>query len=204
MRLYIVRHADPDYARNTITPRGHEEAKALAKRLATVGLSRIYTSPMGRAQHTAQYTAEAVGIEPITVPWTAELAVERIEDLDGEPTATWNVAGELVRGREPLPTHDTWHELDVLAGVDCRGTQQALADASDLFLAELGYRRTGGVYEVVRPNEEAVAVFCHAGFGVSWLAHLLALPLSLAWCGFFWAPSSVTTVLMEQRSPRYA
>lgn len=28
MRLYIIRHADPDYPNNTITPAGHLEAKA--------------------------------------------------------------------------------------------------------------------------------------------------------------------------------
>lgn len=30
MRLYIIRHADPDYPNNTITPEGHLEAQALA------------------------------------------------------------------------------------------------------------------------------------------------------------------------------
>ncbi len=29
MRLYIIRHADPDYPNNTITPEGHLEAQAL-------------------------------------------------------------------------------------------------------------------------------------------------------------------------------
>ena len=34
MRLYIIRHADPDYKNDTITVFGHKDAQALAKRLA--------------------------------------------------------------------------------------------------------------------------------------------------------------------------
>ena len=32
MRLYIIRHADPDYPNRTITEKGHLEAQSLAKR----------------------------------------------------------------------------------------------------------------------------------------------------------------------------
>lgn len=46
MRLYIVRHAEPDYPNNTITPSGHLEARALARRFAHQGLDRIYISPI--------------------------------------------------------------------------------------------------------------------------------------------------------------
>jgi probable phosphoglycerate mutase len=47
LRLYIIRHGDPDYINNTITPQGHLEAQALAKRLEREGITRIYSSPLG-------------------------------------------------------------------------------------------------------------------------------------------------------------
>jgi hypothetical protein len=47
-------------------------------------------------------------------------------------------------------------------------------------------------------------VFCHGGFGLTWLAHLLALPLPLVWSGFWLPPSSVTTMLFDERSPEWA
>lgn len=58
MILYIIRHADPDYAHNTITPLGKEEALALGQRMSRVKLDRIYTSPARqgdryRASHDA-------------------------------------------------------------------------------------------------------------------------------------------------------
>lgn len=204
MRLYIIRHADPDYPNNTITPKGHEEAKALAKRMAKAGLSRIYTSPLGRAQHTAQYTVDATGIEPVVLPWTAELSIDGVTGMDGEKWAAWNLEGQIIRGNEQLPHHENWHEQPELTHYDYRAHYQQLCSDSDTFLSELGYQRHNGVYQVQQNHEERVAVFCHAGFGVSWMAHLLGIPLTLAWCGFFWAPSSVTTILMEMRTPKTA
>lgn len=204
MRLYLIRHADPDYENNTITEQGHLEAKALATRMKAIGLDRIYTSPLGRAQDTAAYTVQATGIEPVILPWTSELSMDYITDLDGKQTAAWNIAGELVRGDGREPSHQNWSELQEFDGYPYRSRLNELAAASDAFLAELGYTRDGGVYEITRGNDEAVAVFCHAGFGVSWIAHLLAMPMTLAWCGLFWAPASVTTIVLEARSSSIA
>lgn len=41
MRLYIIRHAEPDYENDTITAEGHKQAEALAKKnLRKKGLLR--------------------------------------------------------------------------------------------------------------------------------------------------------------------
>ena len=61
-----------------------------------------------------------------------------------------------------------------------------------------------GRYRILEPNERKIAVFCHMGFGLAWLAHLLEMPLPLLWAGFWLAPSSVTTILMETRSEQWA
>lgn len=47
---------------------------------------------------------------------------------------------------------------------------------------------------------KTVAVFCHGGFGLTWLARLLQMPVSQVWSSFYLAPSSVTTVLFDERS----
>ncbi len=52
MRLYIIRHADPDYVNDNLTPAGHLEAAALGERMASEGLNLIYSSPRGRALET--------------------------------------------------------------------------------------------------------------------------------------------------------
>ena len=41
MLLFIVRHGDPIYNPDSLTPKGHLQAQALAKRFAVNGLDEI-------------------------------------------------------------------------------------------------------------------------------------------------------------------
>src|SRR3954454_21020533 len=108
MRLYIVRHADPDYENNTITAAGHLEAQVLAQRFAGQGLDLIYSSPFARAVETMQYTADVLGLVPQIVEWTAELMEWKIDGKWGAMYA-FDLAGEVIRGAQQLPGHETWH-----------------------------------------------------------------------------------------------
>ncbi len=204
MRIYIIRHAEPDYPNNTITPAGHLEAAALAKRLAKIGLDRIYVSPLGRALHTMQYTVDALKMPYTIEPWTIELEGCNVDLPQWGRTALWNVPGEVIRAAPPYPTWDNWRQTDCLAGAPLPASVEKLRENSDHFMARHGYEREGGRYRVARSNAERIAVFCHGGFGLAWLAHLLELPLSLIWTGFWLAPSSVTTVSMDERSKQWA
>jgi broad specificity phosphatase PhoE len=203
MRLYIVRHADPDYAANTITQAGHLEAQALARRFANQGLDCLYSSPFPRAVETMRYTANALGVTPEILDWTAELTEWKI-DQKWKALFAFDLAGEVIRGRDPLPNHDTWHLTPPLDDPLFREKFSALQQHSDSFLAQHGYQRQGGLYRCLQPNRKQMAVFCHNGFGLTWLAHLLEIPVSLIWSGFWLAPSSVTTILFEERSPEWA
>lgn len=51
--LLIVRHANLDYARDSLTVRGRLEAEALARTLRRWGPMDLFSSPMGRAQEKA-------------------------------------------------------------------------------------------------------------------------------------------------------
>lgn len=204
MRLYIMRHADPDYENDTITEAGHLEAAALAERLAKEGITRIYTSPLGRARHTMQYTAERTGLPFGVEEWTAELGDLRIDLANGEVTYAWLVAGEIIRSSPRMPTHDDWHRQAPLDDPGFVEVFRRVKAGSDAFLARHGYVREGGVYRMEERSREKIAVFTHAGFALTWLAHLLELPVSLVWAGFHLSPSSVTTVLFEERSEQRA
>lgn len=61
MKLLLIRHGDPDYTIDSLTPKGHIEAEELAERLAAMDIKGYYTSPLGRAQKTAEYTLNKVG-----------------------------------------------------------------------------------------------------------------------------------------------
>ncbi len=204
MRLYIIRHADPDYDHNTITPAGHLEARALAPRLAAERLDYLYCSPLGRALDTAGYTAELTGLELRVELWTRELADLWVELPPWGRLVGWDLPAEVIRAQAPFPTHENWHRLPPFEEPRFREEFEKLGTASDEFLARHGYEREGGTYRCVRPNRERLAVFCHDGFARAWLAYLLEIPLSLVWAGFWLPPSSVTTVLFEERSPERA
>lgn len=204
MRLYIIRHADPDYPNNTITAAGHLEAQALARRLATQGLDYIYSSPLGRALHTMQYTLDLLKLSPQIEDWMREIPDWVIEHDPYGRLSVWDLPGEIIRANEPYPTHETWHEIPALQDPKFREQFERLKRHSDDLLSRHGYEREGGRYRIVRPNRDRIAVFCHNGFGLTWLAHLLEIPLTLIWSGFWMAPSSVTTVLFDERSEEWA
>lgn len=201
MRILIIRHADPDYPNDTITEAGHLEAQALAQRLKKEGIDRIYSSPVNRAVHTMQYTAELLGIEPIIEPWTRELSLNPV-NVSGSNVAAWNIPGETVRATQPYPGHEIWPELAPYR--DYAQDFEMLKADSDEFLGRHGYAREEGRYHILSPNRETIAVFCHHGFGITWLAHLLEIPFPLVWSGFWLPPSSVTTILFEERSQEWA
>jgi broad specificity phosphatase PhoE len=61
---------------------GRREALAAAEALRERGIGAIYSSPLGRARHTAQCVADALGL-PVTL--IAELAERNWGELEGRP-----------------------------------------------------------------------------------------------------------------------
>lgn len=203
MRLYLIRHADPDYENDTITPQGHREAEALGKRLQKESITVLHSSPMGRAQDTAAYVSRATGL-PITVQeWTAELQLPN-PDPSSPVGAHWDINGETVRGQERLPSSEDWRSFPYFDAETLHTVYDQLVHDSDAFLGNLGYVRSGNRYKIVTSHRDRVAIVAHGGFGLTWLSHLLAIPLPLMWTGFFLPTTSVTTVLFDERSDQWA
>src|SRR5690554_2400732 len=115
MRIYIIRHAAPDYENDTLTERGHQEAKALAERLSSHGLDKIYTSPLGRAMETARYAAEALQLELNVEEWTRELWPDLV--MEGSPwgnVMAINIPGEVLRAKKRRISRRTWYKYSYL------------------------------------------------------------------------------------------
>jgi probable phosphoglycerate mutase len=201
MRLYIIRHADPDYANGTITPAGRLEAHALSAALAQEGITRIFSSPLGRAIHTAEYTAERLGLPIAVRQWLEELGGLKVQAGPFADQMAWDVPGHAIRADRAGDDDSLPAVIDEPA---FRRELERVRAQSDEFLAELGYVRQGPAYRAQRPNQDRVAVFCHGGLGLTWLAHLLEIPMALMWSAFWLPPSSVTLVLMDERAPGIA
>lgn len=197
MKIYLIRHGDPDYANDTLTGRGHREAEALVAYLRTEGIGRIFSSPMGRARDTARYSAESLGLEVSVEPWMAELDIAAGSEARH---AAWDIPGHSIRNPEYLRNTATFELVPSLPEPRVRKIMEELRGSSDTFLASLGYVRDGGVYRIAKHNDHRIAVFAHGGFGLTWLSVLLEIPLPLMWGGFFLHTSSVTQILFDERS----
>lgn len=180
MKLYIIRHGDPDYEHNTITPYGHEEAKALAEWFDDIPLDEIYTSPLGRAIDTASYTCKRKGLEPLILPW-AEESMDYMQPVTPDVTLSYRFSTD--GGVTEYVDYDD----------ERQPTLTRLVESCDAFLAEHGYERDGAFYKLTAPNDKRIALFCHGGFGTALTAHLLGIPCSLGFPSMFMTTTSVTT-----------
>ena len=204
MKLYLIRHADPDYENDCITEKGICEARELGKRAGSLDLTQVFTSPMGRARETGRYVADGSGLEPSVLDWTAELNNLYKETPFGH-RPVWDIPpeyylepGKISKRKSPhiaddMPAHD-----EILA------TLQTLGRHSDDFFKGFGYRRQGSRYAVESHSDAQVAIVCHLGFSLTLLSHLLRIPLDRVWTTFWLPPASITAVLMEEHSESWA
>jgi broad specificity phosphatase PhoE len=206
MRLHIVRHGDPDYEHDDLTPSGHLEARALAALFACEGLDEIYSSPLGRARRTASYTAEALGLPVAVEDWARELS-ELLDPSSG--LMLWDFDPNLLAGKEEAERGELlwsgkWKATPPFDRAELGAALDRVTAGADLFMARRGYLRERGAYRVTAPDEKRVALFCHNGSGLAMLAHFLRLPVPAVWSSFFLHTSSVTTLLFEERRPGIA
>jgi probable phosphoglycerate mutase len=68
---------------------------------------------------------------------------------------------------------------------------------SDAFVERLGYRREDGLYRILRPSEEKVALFCHAGFSMVWFPYLLDVDPVWFWTSFDLTHAGIIVVRFE-------
>ena len=108
MKLMFVRHAEPWYAIDSLTEKGHREAALLAERLAKLDVKAFYSSPLGRARETARYTLEKVGREAEVLPWLAEYRGRSIDPENGHHRIPWDYKPSIWMPREGLRGYDTW------------------------------------------------------------------------------------------------
>lgn len=185
MLLYLIRHGSPDYKTDTLTEKGLLQAEAVGKRMAAAGIDRIFTSPMGRARQTAQPACRLLGKEYTVEPWAHEVEDERLTPYpDGILKSCSELPNTVFRENENIL-------LPFERSLECTGINEAhmtsaietIREGGRDFLERLGYREENGVYRILRPNEEKVALFCHVVFTTVWLSELLHLPLHLLWGG---------------------
>ena len=201
MILYYVRHGDPIYNPDSLTPLGERQAEAVSKRFSVYGLDKVYASTSNRAIMTAKPTCEILKLEPELLDFAneghawQELTVD-LEDgkkswlFHHKPTA------ELFNTKEIRDLGDRWYDHPEFAGSGYEKGMERIYNGTDAFIASLGYEheRYTGKYRIVTPNDKRVALFAHQGFGLAFLSALLDIPYPMISTHFDMCHTGITAI----------
>lgn len=199
MRLIIVRHAEPDYSIDSLTKKGWREAEFLAERLSKLDVKACYCSPLGRAQDTSKATLKALSMTAETLDWLCEFRGTVTDEELGGIHHAWDLKPDYWTKYDAHFDKDEWQNSDIMNSANTPKEYKIVCDGIDALLEKHGYRFNGKYYDVIKENRDTVILFCHFAVEMVILSRILNIsPLQL-WHGFVALPSSVTTLITEER-----
>ena len=197
MKIIFARHAEPDYLHDTITEKGKREAKLLAERLTKTETDEIYVSPLGRAKDTAAYTLEKTGKTAVQLDWLQEFK-GRIITPEGI-VSCWDRLPENWTVKDEYYSHDLWYKTPLMKTLNVKKEYEYVCEKIDRFLEEHGYKRDGRLYRVTDSNHKTIVLFCHFAVECVILSRIFSISPMILWHNFVALPSSVTTIVSEER-----
>lgn len=200
MKLLLIRHGDPDYEHDSLTEKGWREAEYLSELLCKKNIQYFYTSPYGRAQDTASATLKKLGRTAQVLPWLKEFDVfiDRPDDLT-QKRIPWDWLPEDWTRDAQFYDSLHWSDNDRMIAGGVGAEYRKVTEYFDELMAKHGYRREGRYYRVEKPNHDTIALFCHFGVSAVLLSYIWGISPMIVWHGFCAQPSSVTTLVTEER-----
>lgn len=200
MKLIIVRHGDPDYEHDSLTPVGWEEARLVSERISKLDVKEFYVSPLGRAKDTASFTLEKMKKSATTCEWLREFSptINR-PDVNEHRSIAWDWLPADWTEDESYFRRDLWYNTEIMRDGQVKKEYDWVIRNFDELLASHGYVRNGDYYDVVNANNDTLVFFCHFGLECVLLSHLMNVSPMILWHHTVAAPSSVTTVYTEER-----
>lgn len=180
MIFYYVRHGDPIYNPDSLTPLGERQAEAVGKRLSLFGVDKVYASSSNRALLTSKPTCEMLKTEAEILDFCNESLAWGEFTTEGEHGRNWLFSDRKTRRllvqREVLDLGHRWTEHPAFSS--CKKGVERIRKESDALFLSLGYRHIPetGTYLVEKDNNQRVALFAHQGFGLAFLSCLLDIP----------------------------
>jgi broad specificity phosphatase PhoE len=224
MKLFIIRHGDPNYAIDSLTERGWLEADLLRDRLVNriytadyrdpdktkihETITKVYLSPLGRAQDTAKHFLYTTGIKAETKEWLKEFPYPAFEPLKkygiGDKDANscpWDLDLRLfTMFSQQLSDNEHWFEHEIYTTTGAGEYALMVFREFDKLLSENGLDRRGYEFRVNDNYDENanIAIFCHMGLGSLLLAHIAHIAPPLYWQMIRVMPTSVSTVVYSK------
>lgn len=199
MKLIIIRHGDPDYSIDSLTEKGWREADLLSRRLVDMDIKAFYLSPLGRAKDTASITLKKINRKAVVLPWLREFNAPITDEMTGKQRIPWDWLPSEWTAVNEYYGKDLWYGTPIMRKGNVGKEASRVHDGLDEMLMMHGYEREGQVYRAAHPNKDTVILFCHFGVECVMLGHLIGISPMVLWHGICAAPTSVTTLVTEER-----
>lgn len=197
MRLILIRHGDPDYEHDSLTPKGMREAELLGKRVKNWRVDDVYVSPLGRAVETSKPSLAVWKKRAEVLDWAKEFYYP-VDDGKGGQRIPWDFYPSEWTEEERNFIENDWINVPRMAPL--RAAYAEVCAKLDGLLEKYGYRRNGRAYRKIGSgSQKTVVIFCHFGVSMIFLSHLLNVPAQALLHGLFLPPTSVTVLNTEER-----
>ena len=208
MIFYYVRHGDPIYDPDSLTPLGARQAEALSKRLALYGVDKIYTSTSNRAILTSKPTCELLNMQPEQLDFANEGYTWNDMTIDKEDGSgkTWifhhQKTVDLFNTKEIRDLGDRWYDHPEFKKYNYEKGINRIYDEADAFFKTLGYEhiRYTGKYKINKSNDQRIALFAHQGFGLAFLSCILDIPYPMYCTHFDMCHSGLTVIDFQENN----
>ncbi len=205
MLLFYVRHGDPIYNPDQLTPLGERQAESVAKRLSLYGVDRIYASTSTRARQTAKPLCEMLKKDMTLLDFANEgHAYDDFSIIDENGDRIWAIAKlenrRLMASAGMRRLGFDWYTHPDLPDCNWEGGFQRIQEETDKFLFSLGYQhiKESGTYQILKPNEERIALFAHHHFGVGFFSALLDIPYPICLTQFEMCHTGMTVIYFPE------
>ena len=198
MKLLIARHGEPNG--DALTEKGRYEAGLLADKLCRLDIKAFYCSPLIRANQTAQPTLDRLGRTAEILPWLHEFQGTCFKsNIPGEKSIVWDWLPQDWTAQKLFYDRDRWFQAPELQDTNVYEEYLKVVNGFDTLMERHGYVREDGYYRVVEPNNDTIVLFCHLGVQAVFVSHILGVSPIIMLQNFAPAPSSVTTIVTEER-----
>lgn len=206
MLLFYIRHGDPIYDPDQLTPLGEQQAKAVARRLSLFGVDEIYSSTSNRAIQTATPSCNLLELPLHTLDFLNENYLGRLQlplkDNKQKKSWIWShpTYSQILCGSEIRSMGDEWYQHPSLEPFHFEQILHPIHLQLDEFLCDHGYKhdREKGLYRVIEHNsEKRIAIFAHECIGKIVMSHLLDIPFPLYATHFEMHTSALTVIRFD-------
>lgn len=210
MRLIFIRHAEPDYANNTLTERGFKEADLLSCRVPHWNVDRFFVSPLRRASLTAEPSLKKMNRTAETLPWMREFSYAIVDPITGKKHVPWDFMPQFWTNEPTLYDAEHFYEHPILQSADgYNDAVLALRKGLDALLKAYGYIRKGRYYVTPKidcgtHSETNLVIFGHLGANLEAIGYLLGISPLVLQQTIYLAPTSVSILYTEERQPEIA